>query len=57
VSNINYLNIDENFPIAGQDNDTQVFRDNFDSIKQALRIAKEEIGVLEDTDPVTWRGQ
>jgi len=49
VSNINYLNIDENFPIAGQDNDTQVFRDNFDSIKQALRIAKEEIGVLEDT--------
>lgn len=48
MSNINYLNINENFPIEGQDNDTQVFRDNFDSIKTALRIAKEEIGSLED---------
>lgn len=48
MSNINYLNINENFPIEGQDNDTQVFRDNFDSIKTALRVAKEEIGSLED---------
>ena len=42
-SSINYLNINENFPIAGQDNDTQVFRDNFDTIKTSLRNAKTEI--------------
>jgi len=48
VSNINYLSINENFPVPGQDNDTQVFRDNFDTIKQSLRIAGEEITDLED---------
>jgi hypothetical protein len=47
VSNINYLSINEQFPVPGQDNDTQVFRDNFDTIKQSLRIAKDEITVLE----------
>ena len=48
MSNINYLSINENFPVPGQDNDTQVFRDNFDTIKQSLRIAGEEITDLED---------
>jgi hypothetical protein len=48
VSNINYLSINENFPVPGQDNDTQVFRDNFDTIKQSLRIAGEEITDLQD---------
>ena len=48
-SNINYLSINENFPVAGQDNDTQVFRDNFDTIKTSLRLAKEEITALQDT--------
>ena len=38
ASTINYLGINENFPVAGQDNDTQVFRDNFDTIKQALVV-------------------
>ena len=47
MSNINYLSINENFPVAGQDNDTQVFRDNFDTIKTSLRNAKEEITSLE----------
>ena len=47
MSNINYLNINENFPVAGQDNDTGVFRDNFDTIKNSLRIAKDEIAALE----------
>jgi len=47
VSNINYLGINENFPVAGQDNDTQTFRDNFDTIKTSLRYAKEEITNLE----------
>jgi hypothetical protein len=49
VSNINYLSINENFPVAGQDNDTQVFRDNFDTIKTSLRVAKEEITDLESS--------
>jgi hypothetical protein len=48
VSNINYLSINENFPVAGQDNDTQVFRDNFDTIKTGLRVSKEEITDLQD---------
>ena len=47
ASNINYLSINENFPVAGQDNDTQVFRDNFDTIKTSLRNAKEEITDLQ----------
>ena len=48
MSNINFQGIDQNFPIAGQDNDTQTFRDNFDTIKNSLRIAKDEITALED---------
>ena len=48
MSNINYLSINENFPVAGQDNDTQVFRDNFDTIKTGLRVSKEEITDLQD---------
>ena len=48
TSAINYLGINENFPAAGQDNDTQVFRDNFDSVKTGLRVAQEEITDLQD---------
>lgn len=48
TSAINYASINENFPIAGQDNDTQVFRDNFDTIKTSLRVAQEEITDLQD---------
>ncbi len=48
MSNINYSSINENFPVAGQDNDTQVFRDNFDSIKTALSTARSEITDLQD---------
>ena len=48
TSNINYLSINENFPVAGQDNDTQVFRDNFDTIKTSLRVAKEEVTSLQN---------
>jgi len=49
VSNINYVSINENFPVAGQDNDTQVFRDNFDTIKTSLRYAKEELEVFQNS--------
>jgi len=47
TSNINYLGINENFPVAGEDNDTQVFRDNFDTIKSSLNTAKTEITDLQ----------
>jgi len=49
TSQINYLSINENFPVPGQDNDTQVFRDNFDTIKNSLRIAKDEVSILQNT--------
>jgi hypothetical protein len=49
VSNINYVSINENFPVAGQDNDTQVFRDNFDTIKTSLRYAKEELEIFQNS--------
>jgi len=48
-SNINYEDIDENFPKAGVDNPTQGFRDNFSTIKNSLFDAKEEIENLQDT--------
>ena len=48
TSLINFAAINENFPVAGQDNDTQVFRDNFDSIKNNFREAKTEIEDLQD---------
>ena len=47
TSNINYLGINENFPVAGEDNDTQVFRDNFDTIKTNFSEAKTEITDLQ----------
>jgi hypothetical protein len=53
VSDINFISINENFPVPGQDNDTQVFRDNFDSIKQNFRVAKNEIAELQDNSAKT----
>jgi hypothetical protein len=53
VSDINFISINENFPVAGEDNDTQVFRDNFDSIKAALSTAKTEITDLQDNSART----
>ena len=48
TSNINFAAINENFPVAGQDNDTQTFRDNFDTIKTNFSSAKTEITDLQD---------
>lgn len=48
ASNINSIGIDEFFPIAGQDNDSQGFRDNFNIIKNSLSTAKTEITSLQD---------
>lgn len=48
ASNINYASVDENFPVAGQDNDSQGFRDNFSTIKSSLASAKSEISDLQE---------
>ena len=47
ASSIVTTNIDTTYPVAGQDNDSQGFRDNFTNIKTALDIAKSEISDLE----------
>jgi hypothetical protein len=39
-------NIDTLFPVPGQDNDSQGFRDNFANIRQSLGIAADEINKL-----------
>lgn len=48
MSNINFGIIEEDFPVAGQDNDTQTFRDNFSAIKIGLNVARDEIQDLEN---------
>jgi hypothetical protein len=53
TSNVTYAGINENFPVAGQDNDTKVFRDNFATIKTGLRNANEEITALQDNTAKT----
>jgi hypothetical protein len=43
MSSINPNNINGQYPIAGQDNDSQGFRDNFTNIKNNFNFAKAEI--------------
>ena len=47
TSAITTTNIDGAFPIAGQDNNSQGFRDNFTNIKTGLNTAKSEITDLQ----------
>lgn len=47
ASEINYSSIDETFPLAGKDNDSQGFRDNFGYVKNSLQAAKSEIETLQ----------
>ena len=47
ASNINFTSIDETFPIAGRDNDSQGFRDNYSVIKNNFEAAKSEIEDLQ----------
>lgn len=47
ASNINPDNIDTAYPVAGQDNDSQGFRDNFTNIKTNFEYAEEEIDDLQ----------
>lgn len=46
-SQINPNNIDGTFPVAGQDNNSQGFRDNFTNTKNNLTFAKSEIEDLQ----------
>lgn len=52
TSVINFSTIDENYPVPGQDNNSQGFRDNFNAIKVALGNASTEITALQ-TNSVT----
>jgi hypothetical protein len=47
TSLINPSNIDITYPIAGQDNDSQGFRDNFKNIQTGLETARSEITILQ----------
>lgn len=47
-SNIDTSGINDSYPEAGKDNDTQGFRNNFASIKNALNQAKSEITELQN---------
>ena len=47
ASNINPGSIDGAYPVAGQDNNSQGFRDNFTNIKVNFQYAEEEINDLE----------
>jgi hypothetical protein len=46
-SNINPNNIDGTYPVAGQDNNSQGFRDNFTNIKSNFQYAEDEINDLQ----------
>ena len=47
ASNINPNNIDATFPVAGQDNDTQGFRNNYLGIQTNFTTASQEITALQ----------
>lgn len=53
TSNINYSGIDPTFPIAGVDNDSQGFRDNFLYLKNGLQTAAGEISALQANSATT----
>jgi hypothetical protein len=46
---INTTELDTEYPVPGQDNDSQGFRDNFTNIKSNLDTTKSEIDELQDT--------
>ena len=53
ASNIVPGNIDGTFPIAGQDNSSQGFRDNFTAIKNNFTTANTEITDLQNNKAST----
>jgi hypothetical protein len=57
TSQINPNNIDGTYPIAGQDNSTQGFRDNFTNIKLNFQYAAQEITALQGSALVGGTGE
>lgn len=53
TSQINFSGIDSEYPVAGKDNDSQGFRDNFSLIKTGLATAKDEITTLQSNAVLT----
>jgi hypothetical protein len=53
TSAITTTSIDANYPVAGQDNDSQGFRDNFSQIKTQLNTAGTEITALQSSRATT----
>ena len=53
TTTITVTNIDATFPVAGQDNDSQGFRDNFSQIKTQLTTAGTEITAIQTNQAVT----
>lgn len=49
ASNIEFQTIDAAYPVAGVDNDTQGFRDNFQIIRDGLGTAQTEITALQES--------
>ena len=47
ASTIDDTSIDATFPVAGQDNNSQGFRDNFNTVKSNFVAAKSEITTLQ----------
>ena len=48
TSQINYGAINTTYPVAGQDNNSQGFRDNFTAISAGLGVAKSELTALQN---------
>lgn len=48
IDDANIGSINEGYPVAGQDNDSQGFRDNFNAIKTALGEASDDITTLDN---------
>jgi hypothetical protein len=53
ASSITTTSIDATFPVAGQDNDSQGFRDNFSQIKTQITTAGTEITALQSSRATT----
>jgi hypothetical protein len=53
TSAINYSAISTTYPVAGQDNDSQGFRDNFTAIKAGLQEAATELTALQTVAVIT----
>ena len=52
ASNINDTGVNSNYPVAGQDNDSQGFRDNFTVISSNFVAAKSEIEAIQTNGAV-----